>query len=787
MRKQLFLLILLLINSNTIFSQTYTLFGTVKSETGETLISANVYVNATKAGTISNNYGFYSLQLSEGSYELIFSFIGYKTVYKKIVISKDTELNVELFELTSQLDEVVVNADKNESTVKSIEISRQSIDIKAIKALPAFAGETDIVKALQLLPGVQSSNQGTTNMSIRGGSYDQNLVLLDEAPIYNPAHALSFFSVFNPDAIKDVQLYKGIYPPNYGGRVSSVIDIKMKEGNNKKLAVSGGIGLIASRLTVEAPIIKNKASFIVSGRYSYAGHTVNLLGEVGGELGIQSLKKFQNKNELNFYDFNVKLNYKINSKNHIYLSMYSGQDHFYYYVLNDDNSMDWGNTTATFRWNKIYGAKLFSNLSVIFSQYDYSYIIKNDTRNFRWISDMQFYNLKYDFDYFLNDKHYFKFGTSLVFNTFSPGKIEPRDTSSITKPFGLDNKKAAELSLYISDKYKLNSTIGVDYGIRSTLFFNIGEASVYQYSQDMEVITDTVLYNSNEIVKSYHGFEPYLVFRFLLNSKASFKAGYSRKYQFQHLISNSTVGLPTDIWLPADSYIKPQKSDNYSIGYFQNFSDNNIEFSIETYYRNFFNVIDYKDNADLFLNPHIETQILSGTGKAYGIEFFIRRNTGRYKGFASYTLSKTTKKINGINNNETFSTPYDKRHNFSANINYKLNDKWSLSSVFSFISGGYATIPLGTFSHYGASFSYYSKRNEYEIPPYHSLDIALKYCKITKKTAEYEWIFSINNIYNRKNVFSLFIKQDDGDLSQTKAYKMYLFGIFPSVSFNFKF
>lgn len=786
MKKTIILFIYILI-ANYTFGQNYTVYGTIRNTEGELLPGASIYINELKTGVVSNNYGFYSITLLQGKYEILYSFVGCNMTKKEILLSENMELNIEIESNISEIGEVQVNDSKENNNANNTSISRQTIDIEQIKKLPALAGEPDIIKSLQLMPGIQTSNEGTTNLSIRGGSSDQNLVLLDEAPVYNVSHALSFFSVFNPEALKNVTVYKGLYPPEYGGRVSSVIDIKMREGNKKKFTVSGGSGIIASRLTIEGPLKKDKSSFIISGRYSYAGFVANKLGTFGQKAGMKSLRDFDDKNKISFYDINAKVNFTINNKNHLYISTYTGADRFYFFNINDNSSMDWGNTTGTFRWNKIYNSKLFSNLSLIYSSYGYSYILIDDARRFEWSAGMQLSGLKYDFDYYRNQNHKFKFGINTTYNTYQPGSIEPRDTISITKAFYLPDKQALNLSAYISDEYKVNNKITTTVGLRYSGFLNVGSGTVYSYSNDMAIILDSSVYKKGEIICKYGGAEPYFALKYLLNHKSSLNAGYGHKLQYQHLISNSTVGLPTDVWLPADSYIKPQISDNFSIGYFRNSADNIYEFSTEIYFRKLKQIIDYKDNADLFLNSRIETQILSGKAHAYGLEIFLNKKSGIFTGFISYTLSKTQQIIKGVNNGLAYSPRFDKRNNLSLNLNTSFSKKWSFSTVFRYISGGFITIPEGTFMHYGVSFNYYSNRNAYKLPPFHSLDVSLRRQTTTSKGRISEWIFAVNNVYNRKNLFSLFIKQDDFDLSISKAYKMYIFEIFPSVTYNFKF
>ncbi len=780
--------IFLLFFSIETFAQNHTIYGYIKDKNnGESLIGATVSIQKLNTGAATNNYGFYSITTADGKYNLKYSYIGYETIIKEIELSKDTLINIELPPSTFQFDEIVVKTQKN-NIVLNNEISSQSVKIATIKALPNSIGEADVIKSLQYLPGVQTANEGTTNLSVRGGSFDQNLFLLDNAPVYNPSHALGFFSVFNPDAIRDVKIYKAAFPAQYGGRLSSIVDLYMKEGNSKKFSCSGGIGLIASRLTIEAPLIKDKLSYIVSGRYSYTGFTINTLGSLGQDLGMQNLKNFNDRNEINFYDLNAKINYSINNKNRVYLSAYSGSDHFHYYSIDNRSSMDWGNFTSTIRWNHVFNSKLFSNTILAYSKYNYSYILKDDARHFKWKSNLQELDFKTDYDFFINTHNHLKYGLSIEGHKYYPGKIEPRDNSSIINSFELDRQKSIIGAIYLSNDQKVNNLLNLNYGIRYSTFFLLGANTVYDYSSN-NTVTDSTHFANGELIQFYHAIEPRVAIRLLLNEKNSIKLSYTNAVQYQHLISNSSVGYPSDVWLPSNKYIKPQNAHQFVIGYYKSINENSYEFNTEIYYRKMNDIIDYRDNADLFLNKHLETQILSGKGQSYGIEFFLKKKTGKLKGWISYTLSKTTKQIEGVNNNNPYPAMYDKRHNLSTVINYNLSGTWSISSVFKFTSGGYITAPEGTFNFHGASFNYYTSRNGYKLPPYHRLDISFSYKSRKNKRRKWktEWNFGVYNVYGRKNIFALFVKQDNLNLGESKAYKMYLYSVSPFVTFNFKF
>lgn len=782
------LLIYLLLSAMIVSAQKHTLFGYIRdAKTGESLIGATLLVDDKTIGTVSNNYGFYSITIPEGNHRIKCSYIGYQLFMKEVALYSQNSLNIELEIKDSKLQEVMIkgNADNR---VSNNEMNSQTLSMLAIKQMPAVMGESDLVKSLQLLPGIQATHEGTTNLSVRGGSFDQNLFLLDDAPVYNPSHALGFFSVFNTDAIKSVKVYKASFPAQYGGRLSSIVDVHMKEGNSKELSASGGIGLIASRLTLEGPIAKDKASFIISGRYSYAGLTANGAGLLGQSLRVSALRDFNANNEINFYDLNAKINFKVDDKNRLFLSAYTGADHFFYYAIDDNSSMDWGNITGTARWNHVFNARLFANTMLIYSKYDYSYILKDDARRFKWSSELNEMDLKTDFDYFLNPDNHIKFGISAENHHYLPGKVEPRDSSSITKPFTLDKQRAVISTAYINNEQKISNRIGMDYGLRYSAFFLLGESTVYSYTSEMEKL-DSVSYSDGELVKFYHSLEPRLSLRYQLSEISSLKVSLSKTVQFQHLIGNSSLGLPSDVWVPASTYIKPQTSNQIAIGYYRMIAQNQYEFSTEAYYRKMHHIIDYRDNADLFLNPHVETQVLSGEGQSYGLEFYLEKKLGRTTGWLSYTLSKSDRQIDGVNSDQTYPASYDKRHNLSLLLNYKLSSTWSASSIFKYTSGGYATIPEGTFNYYGAAFNYYTSRNGYQLPAYHRLDLSFNYQSRKNEHRKWktEWNFGIYNVYDRKNIFALFMKLDDYDFKLSKGAKMYLYGITPFVTFNFKF
>lgn len=758
MFKTIFLLLLIIPFELT--GQNITIFGYVKDKkSGESLIGATLFVNGANYGVTTNQYGFYSLKIPCSMHKLKYSFIGYEPFVVDINLKKDTLVTVELSTNIIQLDNVTVKGNRD-NKITNGETGSHTMDIATIKKVASVGGEPDIIKNLQLLPGIQVANEGTTNLSVRGGSYDQNLFLLDGAPVYNPSHALGFFSVFNADAIKSVKIYKSYFPAEYGGRSSSIVDIYMKEGNSKNATLEGGVGLIASRLTIESPIVKDKASIIISGRYSYTGQTVNTLGSFGQEMRIGSLRNFNDNNEIFFYDLNAKANYKLNDNNRLYFSVYTGKDHFFYYALNDNGNMDLSNLTGTLRWNAIINSRLFSNSTAVFSQYNYSYTINDDIRHFEWAANLSEIDLKSDFDFYLNSKNHIKFGYAIENHFYQPGSISPLDSASITKPFSLEKQRTIVGAFYIGNEQKISERFSVDYGLRSTSFFLLGPQDVYSYSTNMEVV-DTAHFANGGIVQSYNSLEPRLVLNYLISRDNSIKISYSRSVQYQHLLSNSTVGLPTDMWIPANSYIKPQTANQYSVGYYRSMAKGDYEFSTEVYYRRMNNIIDFKDNADLFLNPSIETQILAGKGESMGVEFLLEKKTKKLHGWLSYTLSQTNKQIDGINQGESYHANYDKRHNLATVAILEVSPLISLSAIFKYTSGGYVSIPEGMYYYQGATFNYYSERNGYKLPDYHRLDLSCKYNfkKNSQRRVKLELDFGIYNVYGRKNIFSLFIKQ----------------------------
>jgi hypothetical protein len=621
-----------------------------------------------------------------------------------------------------------------------------------------------VLKSLQFLPGIQTSNEGTTNLSVRGGSYDQNLVLLDEAPVYNPTHTLGFFSAFNTDAIKDVAIYKGVFPSQYGGRLSSVVDVRMKEGNSKEQTVSGGIGLLASRLTYEGPVKKDRSSFMISGRYSNIGALMNM------SQNFHYLNVHTTNSRVAFYDLNAKFNPILGGKDRLYLSAYTGHDNFFLDLIDQSNRMTWGNTTVSARWNHVFNPAFFANTSLLYSNYRYSNTNLDGNGRFVLEGRLREVTLKTDMEWMVNSNNLVRFGAGITGQEISPGRIVPIDTNSVAKEVSLRDRRSAQLFAYISNEQKIGKSLSISYGLRTTAFAALRDAQA-------------------KIVKSYFGAEPRVTARILLSNTSSLKLSYGRNYQFQHLLTNSSVGLPTDIWMPSDAYFKPQYSDQFAAGGYKTFLNGTYEGSVELYYRKSYNIIDFRDNAEIFLNDKIETQILTGQAKGYGLEFLLKKNKGASNGWISYTYSKSLRQIDGVNNDQWYPANYDHRHNFSLVYNQALSKRLSVSANWVFRTGGHTTIPVGSYVFNGTRFLYYSTRNGYTMPSYHRLDLSvtLQGKRNEKRKWQGEWVFSVYNVYNRKNIFALYTRQDSLDFTDVKASMVYLVGILPTISYNFKF
>jgi hypothetical protein len=741
---------------------------------GEILIAASVYIKELGTGSVTNEYGYYSINLKTGTYTIGVSYVGYNKFEKQLTLTSDQVINIELNPQSSQLEEVVISSVKKNDNISSLETGTMRLGIQSIKRIPAFMGEVDVIKAIQLLPGVTSTAEGSSGFSVRGGASDQNLIVLDEATVYNASHLMGFFSIFNNDAVKDAKLYKGDIPASSGGRLSSLLEVRMKDGNSKNFSATGGIGTISSRLTLEGPLIKDKTSFIVAGRRTYADVFLPL-----------AKNKEVRGNRLYFYDLNAKLNHIINENNRIFLSGYFGRDVF----KNKFAGMDFGNRTVTARWNHLFSSRLFSNLSFINSNYNYKLAaLAGDSNGFEWTSNLNDHSIKADFTYYASKQNAIKFGGISTYHHFLPGTAFGTGPESSFSKFVLPDNFALEHGLYILSESKIGEKLSFKYGLRFSAFQNIGKATVYNYDGNYKVLDSTV-YASNDLYHTYMGFEPRLGISYMFNEFTSVKSSYCRTRQYLQLAQNSTAGTPLDIWFPASLNIKPQISDQFSLGIFRNFKDNLIETSIEGYYKKMTNTIDFKDHAILLLNPMLEGETRIGEAWSAGIEFFIKLNLEKLNGWVSYTLSKTERTIKGVNNNNPYPAPYDKPHNISVVLNYPLTKELQIGANWVYSTGNPVTFPTGRYEILGSVLPVYSKRNEYRMPDYHRLDLSLTYSKIPKEGKKWhsEWNLSVYNAYARHNAWSINFIQDENDPSITKAELTYLFSVIPSITYNFIF
>lgn len=784
MKKGFLIICLVVITHCVMAQQNYTLSGYVKdAQNGEELIGVTVLIKEKGTGVITNPYGFYSITLPQGEYTISFSYLGYDTNESTIKLDKNIEQNVELIENVLEMDELVITDKPLDENVTAVRMSSNELNIQQIKKMPALFGEPDIIKTIQMLPGVISAGEGTSSFFVRGGSADQNLILIDEAPIYDPSHLFGLFSVFNSDVIKEAELYKGGIPARFGGRLASILEVRTKDGNNKKLSGSGGIGTLAGRFTLEGPIKKDKSSFIISGRRSY----VDLFLRAQGS-----------ENLVHFYDVNAKVNWKNSNKNRFFTAIYLGRDVFNF---GDDFGFDWGNATATFRWNHLFSDKLFSNTSLIASNFDYGLKSTDNAEGFDWTSDLKEFTLKEDLSFFPNPKHELSFGYHVTYRQFSPGVITPTSETSIFKKTELQEMFALDHALYVGNQQKINDKLSLKYGIRLSVFQNVGQQDVYVYSDPSDNINieriDTLKFDNLENIQTYVRAEPRFAARYLLNTTSSLKISYNRMTQNTHLIASGTVPLPFNTWSPSSRYLKPQISDQVAIGYFKNLKNNTYEVSVESYYKKMDNVTDFADNADIFFNEDLATEFRQGESTSYGIEFLAKKKTGLLTGFVAYTWSKTERKIPGVNRGETFVANYDRRHNFNAVATYDLNDKWSFGANFTYSTGRPLTVPAGRYE-FGDGFNvdFFTDKNQYRLPATHRLDLSATLTPREKKGRKWQrnWVFSLYNAYSRKNPFTVFTqtRQDDdgnvlGNGAEKEARLIYLFPILPSVTLNITF
>jgi hypothetical protein len=784
--------ILFLLFSSLLWGQEkFAISGTVKDQSsGETLFGASVFILDSSIGTTTNEYGFYSITAPEGNYTLVVSYMGFDDITKEIVLNSDQNLNIDITESSNQLSEVIIRAEDSEDiNLRKPQMSVSKLNVATIKQMPAVLGEVDIIKSIQLLPGVTNNGEGSSGFNVRGGSVDQNLVLLDETIIYNTSHLLGFFSIFNSDAIKDIKLYKGNIPARFGGRASSVLDVRQKDGNNKRFALTGGIGTVSTRLAIEGPIVKDRSSFLVAGRGSYAHLFLKLSEEL-------------KENSAYFYDLNLKANFEINEHNQLFLSGYFGRDVF---KFSDSFNSSYGNSSVNLRWNHVFSDKIFSNLSVNYSKYDYQ--LEINAFEFDWISQIDNYNLKYALSYYINNDIKLDFGINAIHYLFNPGIISPTTENSGINYLKLDQKTAIEGGIYAGAEHRITPKLSLQYGLRYSNFARLGGQSIVAYENDQPVVYNEVLgiyergtpigttsYDKSDVINSFGNLEPRFAVAYELNDHSSVKAGYSRVAQYIHLISNTTSVTPLDVWAPSGPYIEPQLSNQYAVGYFRKFRDNNYSVEIEAYYKDIENRIDYIDGSDLIGNNTIETEILSGESKAYGLEFLVRKNKGNFTGWFAYTLAKSEQRTPGgnaggpgINDGEWYYTPYDRTHDLSFTGTYRLNDKWRFSANVIYQTGRPVTYPDGQYEYEGLSIASYSDRNSNRLPAYHRIDVsAILVPGKPNRKWKGEWVFGIYNIYNRRNAASISFSQNR-ETGLNEATRTAIFGIVPSVTYNFKF
>ena len=749
----------------------YTISGTVKdSINGESIIGCTIWIPDCRAGVNSNTYGFYSITLPAGEHTLIFSYVGKQSKSLKVDLQKNEKLDIELGINPVFLKSVEISGEKADKNISDAEMSSNHLDMQQIKSIPVLFGEVDILKTIALLPGVMSVGEGNTGFYVRGGGADQNLVLLDEANVYNPSHLLGFFSVFNSDAIKDITLIKGGIPAEYGGRLSSVLDIHMNDGNSKTFSVKGGIGVIASRLTIEGPIVKDRGSFLISGRRTYADLFIRRLGPGATKDAI-----------LYFYDLNAKANYRLGEKDRGFLSGYFCRD----VLCISGIGVKWGNGTGTLRWNHIFNDKLFLNTSAILSSYQYMVDVTAAGNVFGITSSIHDYSYKMGFEYYLNEKNKIKFGLDETYHVFIPGNVSTNGTNLIPD-LSLQKKYALENAVYISNQQTITAKLVLNYGLRYSLFEQLGPGRTFRYDSAGAII-DSSNYRSHKVIQEYGALEPRFSARYVLNSVSSMKVSYTRTAQYIQLLSNTTASTPTDLWISSSNVIKPQLGDQYAIGYFRNFMHNVFETSIEVYYKDMQNQIDYKPGADIVLNPVVESQLYFGHARSYGTELFLKKRTGKFTGWIGYTLSRTERQFIYINTDSWYPAKQDRTQDVSVVGVYDLNARWSFGAVWVYATGNAVTFPVGKYEFQGHLVSYYTGRNDYRMPAYHRMDLsATWHCK-KKKKLESEWNFSVYNLYDRHNTYSINFQQDPNNPNNTEAVRTWLFGVVPAVTYNFRF
>ena len=791
MKRVIYTLVFLLISQWT-FGQNVTLSGYIKDAgNGESLPAATVFITELKKGVKANVYGYYSITIPSGNYDVRVTYVGFDQMNKTVALTENKKLDFELSKRRKEIKKVIIKSKKADANVQSTDVGLHQLSVSDVKKLPVILGEVDILKAIQLLPGVNSAGEGQSGFYVRGGGPDQNLILLDDAPVYNSGHLFGFFSVFNADAIKDVKLIKGGMPAQYGGRLSSVVDITMKDGNNKDYEVEGGIGLIASRLAIQGPLIKDRSSFIVSARRTY----------------IDALTKpFVNKESAfarsgyYFYDLNAKINHKFSEKDRLYLSGYFGRDVFTF-KNNSGNfnvNIPWGNSTATLRWNHLFNDKTFMNTTLLYNDYNFAFNGEfQDNSSFKLFSGIQDFGLKSDIDYFSAFNHNFKGGASYTFHTFTPSTVQAQSEGVELNPDLVPKKYAHEIGLYVQDEFDLGNHIKINAGLRYSGFMQIGPYTRYSFAdEDKKIKTDSVTYGRGEIAQSYGGLEPRFNIRFALNDASSIKASVARNYQYLHLVTNNGSTLPTDLWTPSSYFVQPQKGWQYSAGYFRNFFDDKVETSVELYYKTMDNLLEYREGYTPDEIRDVDYDFVFGTGHAYGAEFFINKVEGKWTGWISYTLAWTKRNFKDLNDGLEYYAKYDQRHNLSIINTYEINKKWTLSTLFVFGSGTRVTLPTALYTVLNNGkprlVQAFDRLNNQQIPAYHRFDIGATYTPKPKKKRRWtsSWNFGIYNVYNRQNPYFLYLDLP-GDLDsqqgvEVKVKQVSVFPIIPSITYNFK-
>ncbi|PQJ82294.1 TonB-dependent receptor [Polaribacter glomeratus] len=783
--------IILLFSLHAFSQEKLTISGTVyDANNNETLIGVSIYFPSLNSGTTTNEYGFYSITIPKGTYKTQVSYLGYTSIFETINLSEKITKNFKLSEETESLNEIVIEGNIEKLNVKTPQMSVNKLTAATIKQIPVVLGEADVIKALLLLPGVTSAGEGASGFNVRGGAADQNLILLDEAIVFNSSHLLGFFSVFNPDVIKDVKLYKGGIPARFGGRLSSVLDIYQKEGNSKDFNLTGGIGLVSSRLLAEGPIVKEKSSFIVGGRASYAHLFLPL---------------FNNDNKAYFYDLNSKINYRFNENNNVFLSTYFGKDVF---GISDNFVNKYGNTVVNLRWNHLFSDKIFSNLSAIYSDYFYGLVL--DFVGFEWNSGITNFNLKYDFKHYLNENFKLSYGINNIYIKFNPGEIVPNRADSGIQSEKLIDKYANEFAAYLEAEHSINDRLTLQYGARFSNFTRLGQDEINVYTNDTPVIYNSQFkkyesaqaigsesYKRSDVLATFNNFEPRVSLSYLIDTETSFKLSYNRMAQYLHLLSNTASPTPLDVWAPSGQFIKPQLLDQFAAGYFKSIKNGDYSLETEVFYKDIQNRIDYINGANLIANNEIETVILNGQARAYGLEVLFKKNEGNFKGWLAYTLAKSeqrtpgrTENEPGINQGEWYNTPYDKTHDISLNASYELSKKWMFNANFLFQTGQPTNYPVGQYEVQGLNVPIFNDntRNADRLPAYHRLDISATLTPDSNKNRRWqaEWIFGIYNLYGRQNAASINFRQNR-ETFRNEAIQTSIFGLVPSVTYNFKF